>query len=392
MNLLEHQGKHLLRQAGLTVPEGEVVTSSQEAAEAARRLGGKVVCKAQVPTGKRGKAGAVQVVSSAEEAEAFAERFLGSELGGFEVTALVVEEAADIARELYAAVLDDPSSKGPLVLFSTEGGMDIEEVNAATPERVHRITLDVRDGLTLAGAQRLVGSADLRDEEREAVAEALVKLYDVYRTRDAALVEINPLVLTPQGDIVALDAKVTIDPGSVPRQAETVDSLPGGRPTEVGTELERRGRDLGLQFIELDGDVGVLANGAGLTMTTLDAVNHFGGKPANFLEIGGDAYTKATPALELVLSNPNVKSLLVNFCGAFARTDVMAEGVVKAIEELKPTLPISFTIHGTGEREAVALVRDRLGMEPHDLMDDAVKEAVEAARNESAKQTVEATS
>ena len=392
MNLLEHQGKHLLRQAGLAVPEGEVVTSAQQAAEAARRLGGRVVCKAQVPTGKRGKAGAVQVVSSAEEAEAFAERFLGSELDGFEVTALVVEEVADIARELYAAILDDPSSKGPLVLFSTEGGMDIEEVNASTPERVHRVTVDVRTGLTAEGADELVASADLPEQHKAAVAGALVRLYDVYRTRDAALVEVNPLVLTGRGDVVALDAKVTIDPGSVPRQAETVEQLPGGAPTELGTELERRGRDLGLQFIELDGDVGILANGAGLTMTTLDAVNHFGGKPANFLEIGGDAYTKATPALELVLSNPNVKSLLVNFCGAFARTDVMAEGVVNAIEELKPTLPISFTIHGTGEREAVALVRDRLGMEPHDLMDDAVKEAVEAARNERAKQTVEATS
>jgi succinyl-CoA synthetase beta subunit len=389
VNLLEHQGKHLLRAAGIAVPRGEVVTTPPAAAEAARKLGGRVVCKAQVPTGKRGKSGAVKLVESEEAAGDFAASFLGSEVGGFQVGAVIVEEAADIARELYAAILDDPSSKRPLVLFSTQGGMDIEEVNAATPEQVFRRAVDVRSGLEEGTAAALVARSGLGDTEKRAVAEALVALYNVYRGNDAALVEVNPLVLTTSGNVVALDAKVTIDPGSVGRQAEMLAGLPGGRPVERSTELEQRGRDLGLQYIELGGDVGVLANGAGLTMTTLDAVTHFGGDPANFLEIGGDAYTKATPALELVLSNPNVKSLLVNFCGAFARTDVMAEGVVKAIEELKPTLPISFTIHGTGEDEAIALVRERLGIQPHDLMDDAVKEAVEAARTGTAVEPME---
>jgi succinyl-CoA synthetase beta subunit len=391
VNLLEHQGKHLLRAAGLSVPQGQVATSPAAAAEAARSLGGRAVCKAQVPTGKRGKSGAVKLVDSPEEAEQFATDFLGREVGGFEVAAVIVEEAADIDRELYAAILDDPSSKGPLVLFSTEGGMDIEEVNAATPEKVFRSAVDVRTGLDQVAAEVLLASSELDEAQKKGVAAVLVALYAVYRDNDAALVEVNPLVLTKSGSVMALDAKVTIDPGAVGRQAETLAGLPGGRPVERSTELEQRGRELGLQFIELDGDVGVLANGAGLTMTTLDAVNHFGGRPANFLEIGGDAYTKATPALELVLSNPNVKSLLVNFCGAFARTDVMAEGVVKAIEELKPTLPISFTIHGTGEEEAVAIVRERLGMQPHDLMDDAVKEAVEAARTGTAAQQMEVT-
>lgn len=390
VNLLEHQGKYLLARAGVRVPHGEVVSSATAAAEAARSIGGPVVCKAQVPTGKRGKAGAVQVVRGPDEAEAFARQILGSTVGGYDVTELVVEEAVDIARELYAAVLDDPSSKGPLVLFSTEGGMDIEEVNAATPELVHRATVDVRTGLSEAAAAEMLAVTDLDAAAQIAVAKALVQLYTAYRDDDAALVEVNPLVLTAAGEVVALDAKVTIDAGSVPRQAELIDTVPGGRPAEHGTELELRGRELGLQYIELDGDVGVLANGAGLTMTTLDAVNHFGGSPANFLEIGGDAYTKATPALELVLSNPRVKSLLVNFCGAFARTDVMAEGVVNAIEELNPQLPISFTIHGTGEEEAITLVRERLGIEPHDLMDDAVQAAVEAARART-DQTLEAT-
>lgn len=389
MDLLEHQGKHLLRSGGLRTPQGQVVTTPEAAAGAARALGGSVVCKAQVPAGKRGKSGAVKVVDSPEAAAEFATSFLGSELGGYEVGAVIVEEAVDIARELYAAILDDPSSKGPLVLFSTEGGMDIEEVNASTPEKVFRRPIDVRAGLDWADAEALVAPSGLDEPSQKAVAEALVSLYDVYRDNDAALVEVNPLVLTRSGSVVALDAKVTIDPGSVGRQGDMLAGLPGGRPVERSTELERRGRELGLQYIELDGDVGVLANGAGLTMTTLDAINHFGGRPANFLEIGGDAYTKATPALELVLSNPGVKSLLVNFCGAFARTDVMAEGVVNAIEELKPAIPISFTIHGTGEEQAIALVRERLGMEPHDLMDDAVREAVEAAQSATTAQQTE---
>lgn len=379
VNLLEHQGKYLLAMFGLNVPTGEVVDSATATAVAATRIGLPVVCKAQVPAGKRGKAGAVQLVRTPEDAKDFAERLLGTQVGGFEVHELIVEQAADIARELYAAVLDDPISKGPLVLFSTEGGMDIEDVNARTPELVHKATVDVRAGLDEEGAAALVSRTDLDPSAKAAVAEALLRLYALYRDCDANLVEVNPLVLTKAGDVVALDAKVTVDPGSISRQAELLDGLPGGRPTEPGTDLEARGRDLGLQFIELDGDVGVLANGAGLTMTTLDAVSHFGGRAANFLEIGGDAYTKATPALELVLSNPRVKSLLVNFCGAFARTDVMAEGVVNAIEELKPTLPIAFTIHGTGEDEAIALVRERLGAEPYDLMDDAVRAAVDAA-------------
>ena len=387
MNLLEHQGKFLLARAGLRVPQGTVVTTAAGAAEAATTIGGRVVCKAQVPTGKRGKEGAVQVVSSPEEAAAFAERFLGSQVGGFDVVELIVEEAADIDREFYAAVLDDPSSKGPLALFSTEGGMDIEEVNARTPELVHRVALDVRTGLDQEGAAALLSGTDLDEAGKAAVGDALVSLYALYRDCDASLVEVNPLVLTKDGSVVALDAKVTIDPGSIPRQSELLDQLPGGRPVEKSTEFENKGRELGLQYIELDGNVGVLANGAGLTMTSLDVISHYGGKAANFLEIGGDAYTKATPALELVLSNPRVKSLLINFCGAFARTDVMAEGVVNAIEELKPTLPIAFTIHGTGEDEAIALVRDRLGVEPHDLMDDAVRAAVKAASEAEMEQT-----
>ncbi|MFD2399727.1 hypothetical protein ACFSVJ_27290 [Prauserella oleivorans] len=184
--------------------------------------------------------------------------------------------------------------------------------------------------------------------------------------------------MTSAGEVVALDSKITIDPGAVSRHEELLSEVLA-HEDEGGTVLERRGRALGLQFLELDGEIGVLANGAGLTMTTLDAINHYGGRPANFLEIGGDAYTKATPALQLVLDNPRVRSLVVNFCGAFARTDVMTGGVLSAIEELCPDVPIFFSIHGTGEDKAIRLVREQLGVEPYDTMDDAVRAAIDAA-------------
>jgi len=204
----------------------------------------------------------------------------------------------------------------------------------------------------------------------------LARLYDVYREHDAELVEINPLAVTATGGVLALDCKFVLDDSAIPRQQ----ALAARGVPEQLTDAERRARELGLRYIELDGDIGVLANGAGLTMTTMDAVRHYGGEPANFLEIGGEAYTLAKPALELVLGNPRVKSLVINFCGAFARTDVMMEGVINAWEVLKPELPVFFSVHGTGEDEAVQMLRERLGREPFDLMDDAVKAAVEAAQ------------
>ena len=383
MKLLEFQGKSLLAQGGLITPDGGVANDAGAAATIAGALGGRVVIKAQIPAGKRGKSGAIQFADTPAQAREAAAKLLGKPINGFTVTAVLVEQALPIARELYAAVLNDPVSKGPLVLFSVEGGMDIEEVNASTPEKVLRLPIDIRAGLLAADATALLSGTDLTGAEQTAVASALMSLYAVYLEAQADLVEVNPLVLTEDSRVVALDAKVSLDPGALARQpAELMRSLESGQ-AEQASDLEDEGAELGLQFIELDGSVGVLANGAGLTMATLDAVNHYGGRPANFLEIGGDAYTKATPALALVLKNPNVKSLLVNFCGAFARTDVMTEGVVTAIESLRPEVPVFFSIHGTGEDEAIALVRDRLGLQPYDLMDDAVQAAVAAAGHDN---------
>ena len=378
MDFPEHHAKPLLARAGLTVPRGGFAADADGAAARAREVGGAVVVKAQVPAGGRGKAGAVRFADAPEEAAAAAAELLEMTVAGFAVSGVLVEERVDLRRELYAAVLNDAESRGPLVLFSTEGGVDIEEVHVATPERVLRRALDIRQGLSEADTHELLEPAGLEPEERGAVAAALVTLYGVYRELDAELLEVNPLAIAAGGEAVALDCKLSMDDAARPRHAELVEQVARSLP-ETGTELERRARELGLYFIELDGDVGVLANGAGLTMTTMDAISHYGGAPANFLEIGGDAYTKATPALRLALDNPKVRSLVVNFCGAFARTDVMAEGVVAAIEELRPELPISFSIRGTGEEEAIALVRERLGKEPYDHMDEAVVAAIEAA-------------
>ncbi|MFI5613034.1 ATP-grasp domain-containing protein [Amycolatopsis sp. NPDC051903] len=375
MKLLEHQGKQLLDQAGVRVPRGTVVTTVDGARRAAAAIGARVALKSQVPSGKRGKSGGIRFADTPEEAGAAAEALLGTQLGGVTVDTLLVEECADIGTELYVSVLNDPATKGPLVLFSASGGMDIEEVGARDPGLIRRQAVDIRAGLTEQLAAALVGDSDVA----EALTDTLLRMYRLYRDLDAELVEINPLVVTTAGEVIALDAKVSLDPGALGRHAELVSGL-AVSPDAAGTELERRGRELGLQYMELDGAVGVLANGAGLTMTTLDAVNHYDGKPANFLEIGGDAYTKATPALRLVLDNPRVRSLVVNFCGAFARTDVMTEGVLAAIEELKPQLPIFFSIHGTGEEKAVRLVRERLGIEPCETMDEAVRAAVAAGR------------
>jgi succinyl-CoA synthetase beta subunit len=341
-----------------------------------------VALKSQVLAGKRGKAGGIRFATDPDDAASAAHDLLGATLGESIVDTLLVEECANVHTELYASVLNDPASKGPLVLFSPAGGMDIEEIGASRPELIRRHAVDIRTGFTEPAAHTLVRGFELGDGVEEALATTLLTMYRLYRTIDAELVEINPLVVTVSGEVLALDAKVSLDPGALQRHAELFADLIASEQA-TGTELERRGRADGLQFMELDGEVGVLANGAGLTMTTVDAVHHYGGRPANFLEIGGDAYTKATPALRLVLDNPRVRSLVVNFCGAFARTDVMTEGVITAIEELRPAgliqVPIFFSIHGTGEDKAIRLVRERLGTEPHDTMDSAVQAAVQAA-------------
>ena len=374
MDFTEHAGKELLAEGGIAVPSGRLCRTAEEAAAAVAAIGPAMV-KAQVPAGRRGKSGGVVKVATPGEAADAAARVLGMSIGGHAVEAVRVEAQARIARELYAAVVSDARSRGPLVLFSTEGGMEIEEVAATRPEALHRAEVDIEAGFAAEAARALVAGADIGAAEGP-VAEIIGRLYGLWRGLDAELIEINPLAILDDGTVVALDCKLSLDDASAYRQEKAAAcALPPRR-----TSLEARAKALGLTYIELDGDVGVLANGAGLTMTTMDVISHLGGRPANFMEIGGDAYTKATPALEIVLAKPGLRSLVVNFCGAFARTDVMAQGVVDAFLTLRPTIPAFFSIHGTGEDEAIALVREHLGLEPFERMEDAMRAAVEAGR------------
>ena len=373
MNFEEHVGKSLLAAAGVEVPEGEVATSPDGAAAIAARLGPCVV-KAQVAAGRRGKSGGIRTADGAEAARAAADAMLGASIAGHPVERVLVERRVAIARELYAAILMDAESQGPLIVVSARGGMEVEEIAGHHPDSLIRIPVDIRKGIEapeIAAGLADGTSGDLPHQ----TADVLARLYEIFARNDAELLEVNPLALTESGRLVALDCKLVLDDAAIPRRPE----LAALATPEPKTLLEAEAARHGLKFIELDGDVGVLANGAGLTMTTMDAIRHYGGAPANFLEIGGEAYRLARPALEIVLASPRVRSLVVNFCGAFARTDVMTEGVVEAWQQLRPGVPVFFSIHGTGEDEAIALVRERLGIEPFELMDDAVKAAVEAA-------------
>ncbi|HEY6859435.1 MAG TPA: ATP-grasp domain-containing protein [Pseudolabrys sp.] len=375
MNFEEHAAKLLiLSPAGIPVLRGVLCITAAEAAMAAANIGRSVI-KAQVPTGKRGKAGGIKLAATPDEAREAAGQILGMRIGDYTVERLLVEEQADIAHEFYAAVLHDVTARKPLILFSTEGGMDIEDVAAAKPAAIRRLLVDIDGRPSTADIAGMLEGLDLGAAE-EQIARILDRLYGAYQARDAELLEINPLALLGDGRVVALDCKFVLDDAAIYRQPE----IAKGGAAAAMTALEKRGAEAGLKLIQLDGNVGVLANGAGLTMTTMDVIRHYGGRPANFLEIGGEAYTKSEIALDLVLSNPGVKSLVINFCGAFARTDVMANGVVRAWHKLKPRVPVFFSIHGTGEEEAVALVRSELSIEPYDFMEDAIQAAVKAAQ------------
>ena len=379
MNFEEHAAKPLLQAVGIAIPRGCLARSVDEAEAAASALGVPVLVKAQVPTGKRGTAGGIRTAEHPEAAREMAGEILGMKIAGHRVEAVLVEERAEIVAEYYAAVINDAVSKGPLVMVSPDGGMDIEEIAASKPDRLRQAPVDILQGFDLAAARAMLGGLALGSGE-EPLAETLVRLYRAYRDNDAELLEVNPLARLADGRLIALDCKFILDDSGIQRRQNLAST---GSP-ETLTALEARGKALGLRYIELDGDIGVLGNGAGLTMTTMDVIAHYGGRPANFLEIGGDAYTKARPALELALDNPRVKCLLVNFCGAFARTDVMTRGLLDAWDALKPTIPVFFSVHGTGSAEARAMLRERLGVTPYETMDGAIIAAIAAASDTGA--------
>lgn len=373
MNFEEYAAKPLLAKVGIAIPAGMMAHDVRQAAKAGTALG-KVVVKAQVPTGKRGKAGGILTADNAEESQAAAEKILGMTIGGTVVEKVLIEQRAPIKEEYYAAILNDADSKGPLLMFSDQGGMDIEEIAQSQPEKLRQMTIDVRHGISAEDCRELV--EPLVDASIVApLSDLLVKLYQAYADNDAELMEINPLALLDDNSLMALDCKFVLDDSAIKRQQELAKH---GTPEKLsGRELAAQ--ELDLKYIDLDGSIGLLANGAGLTMTTMDVITHYEGSPANFLEIGGEAYTKATEALKLMLDNDKITSLVVNFCGAFARTDVMTEGVINAWQELSPDIPVFFSIHGTGSIEARQMLTDHLGMTSFETMDEAIQAAIAAA-------------
>src|SRR6202020_1399303 len=312
MDLLEYQGKQLFARHGLRVSDGKAVTTVQDAVAAANEIGYPVVVKAQVLIGGRGKAGGGKLASNESEAREHAGNILGMDIKGHVVRTLWIEHASDIATEYYASVLLDRSAKQPLVMFSTEGGVDIEEVAEQTPEKLIRRHVDALDGLSHEDAAQIARDGGADADVIDGVADALVALYEVWLQEDATLAEINPLIVTPNREVKALDAKVSLDGNALYRHPENQDLS----DTENEDPIERRAKEQGVQYVKLDGNIGILGNGAGLVMSTLDVVAQAGGEPANFLDAGGGSDAeKVKQAGELILANDSVKAVLFNIFG-----------------------------------------------------------------------------
>ena len=356
MDLVEYQGKQYFARYGLPTPRGEIADTVAEAEAAAERLGYPVVVKAQVQVGGRGKAGGVKLANSRAEVTEHAGNILGMDIKGHPVRRLWIEEATDIAKEYYASFTLDRSAKLHLAMVSARGGVDIEQVVEEDPDASARLHGNPLDGLTLAAASGLVERARLDQQAREGAAEILVKLYDCYIEGDADLVEINPLVLTTDGEVRVLDAKVTLDDDAAFRHPEwaEIDDLGDS------SERERLAKSKGLSYIALDGSVGIIANGAGLAMSTVDMVSQVGGSAANFLDVGGgaDADVMAN-ALEVINLDPSVRAILVNIFGGIVRCDDVARGIVSALEQVDIASQIVLRLDGTNATEAHRIIDER---------------------------------
>ncbi|MDQ3637569.1 MAG: ADP-forming succinate--CoA ligase subunit beta [Actinomycetota bacterium] len=380
MDLYEYQGKELLRQFDIETLEGKVAASPEEARAAAEQLGGPVAIKAQVLTGGRGKAGGIKVVEEPEDVEEAARQILGMEIRDHTVRQVLIEAGADIASEMYLSILVDRAEKKPLILFSTEGGVDIEEVAETNPDSIVRIYVDPLLGLLPYQVRELVFDAGLEGDVAKGVGQVLNNLYRAFTESDASLVEINPLVATEDGRVLALDAKVTIDNSSLFRHRDIGEM----HDVEAADPGEQRAQEAGLQYVKLDGDVGILGNGAGLVMSTLDVVAQAGGEPANFLDVGGGADAeKISEALDIVASNQQVKSVLFNIFGGITRGDEVARGLLSALEDSEIDLPIVVRLDGTNAEEGREILAENTPENVHteETMLDAARRAVELARD-----------
>jgi len=379
VDLFEYQGKQLFARHGLSVPSGEVAETPEQAKSAAEAIGGTVVVKAQVQVGGRGKAGGIKLAKDPAEAGAMAEQILGMDIKGHTVHRVWVEAASDIKKEYYASVTFDRSAKKPLVMLSAMGGMDIEGVARDHPDALARLHVDPFTGFQPHHARWLVYHAKIDEGAQKGVIDALTKSYEAFIALEATLVEINPLIWTADDRVVALDAKVSIDNNALYRHPD----LAALQESVTDDPQERMAQERGVTYVKLDGDVGILGNGAGLVMSTLDVVALAGGRPANFLDAGGGSNAEAVvTALEVLLSDDKVKSLLINIFGGITRCDEVATGLLTALDKLGATLPIVVRLDGTNEEEGRAILAESApsNVVVEATMLSAAKRAVELAK------------
>jgi succinyl-CoA synthetase beta subunit len=379
LDLHEYQGKELFRRYGIPLSEGLLATSPDEAREAAETLGGQVVVKAQVLIGGRGKAGGIKLASTPDEAEARAGEILGMDIRGYTVSKVWIERASDIEREYYLSLTFDRSAKRPLFMFTTQGGVDIEEVAATSPDAIVKLHVDPLEGCHPWHARRLVFEAGIDDpSEQKQIAAIVTKLYDAFVGADAMLCEINPLIVTPDGEVRALDSKFTVDDNALYRHADIAEmrDVAGSDPLEV------LAREKGVTYVKLDGEVGVLGNGAGLTMSTVDVVTFVGGRPANFCDLGGGGDAQGVvDALEVITRDSHVRSIFFNIFGGITRCDEVARGILQAIEQMGLEQPIVVRLDGTNAEEGRRILSEAAleNLQVEATMLDGARRAVELA-------------
>ena len=385
LDLLEYQGKQLFAGHGVPVPEGRVADTIEAAAEAAEEIGYPCVIKAQVQIGGRGKAGGIKVAEDRAEAEEHAKAILGMDISGprgegpFTVHQVWVERASNIEAEYYASIILDRSAKKLLAMLSTMGGMNVEEIAEKDPDALVRRHVEPHEGFGESQAAALASDAGVAEEARQKTAEMMVKLFSAFNESDATLIEVNPLVVTKDSGVVALDAKVTIDNSALFRHED----LAGLEESFIEDEQERMAKEKGLTYVKLDGDVGILGNGAGLCMSTLDVVAQAGGAPANFLDAGGGSKADAiVDALEVITSDPKVKAVLFNIFGGITRCDEVAKGIVEASRQIDLDLPLVVRLDGTNSEQGLALLEQAgiPGLEVEGTMLGAARRVVELAK------------
>ena len=386
MNIHEYQGKEIFRSMGVAVPEGRVAFTAEEAVEKAKELSSEVyVVKAQIHAGGRGKAGGVKIAKSLSEVESYANELLGKQLvthqtgpEGKEIKRLYIEEGCDIQKEYYVGFVIDRATDRVTLMASEEGGTEIEEVAANTPEKIFKETIDPVTGLAPYQARRIAFNINIPKESINKAAKFLISLYNVFIEKDCSIVEINPLVTTGDGDVLALDAKINFDDNALFRHKD-IQEL---RDLEEEDPKEIEASKYDLSYIALDGDIGCMVNGAGLAMATMDTINHFGGNPANFLDVGGGATKeKVTEAFKIILGDDNVQGIFVNIFGGIMKCDVIAEGIVAAVKEVELTLPLVVRLEGTNVKEGKGILKDSgLAIEPAATMAEGAQKIVKLVK------------